>query len=73
MEKGVNICEFLLLPLWCSKCDNSRTPITPRVTTVTTGNRRERQIQPIRNKEKENTDSDWSENKEDKLENAQKT
>jgi hypothetical protein len=46
----------------------SFTPITIRDAPATTGNRRERKIQPIRNKEKvKKTDSDWSESKEDKL------
>jgi hypothetical protein len=45
----VNTDRFLLLLLGR---DNSHRPITPNSTLATTGNKREQQIQPIRNEEK---------------------
>jgi hypothetical protein len=54
----ITIDGFLLLPLWCSKCDTSLTPRTPRATRATNQNWRKQQIQPIRNKGKFITDAD---------------
>ncbi len=59
---------FFLLLLERGKCNTSSTPITPRATPTTAGDRTEQHIQPIRSKKyKEGrckTDPDWPESEE---------